>query len=373
MRRALELAERGRGAVEPNPMVGCVLVRDGACLGEGWHREYGGPHAEVHALAAAGEARGATAYVTLEPCSHHGKTPPCADALIRAGVARVVVAMQDPFPEVAGQGIAGLRDAGIDVEAGLLQREAEQLNAPYLTRLGRRRPWVIAKWAMTLDGRIASRTGNSRWVSGPQSRERVHALRGRMDAIMVGSGTVLADDPLLTCRPEEAGGAPCPRRPRRVVCDRRLRTPIHSQLAATANETPVLIATSAISSRSEAADELRRAGCEVWPATYSHDTFLQELLTDLALQGATNLLVEGGAELLGAMLDAELIDEVWAFVCPKLIGGAAPGPILGQGRELMSEALALRDVQWERIGDDLLIRARCHYNAFQKLPDRQSD
>src|SRR5919197_3355884 len=202
MSRALELAERGRGFVEPNPLVGAVVVRDGRVVGEGWHRRYGEAHAEVNALAAAGEAaRGATLYVTLEPCCHHGKTPPCTDAVLRAGVRRVVAAMADPFPQVAGQGVAQLRAAGVEVEVGVCEREARELNAPYLTLLAEGRPYVHAKWAMSLDGKIATRGGDSRWISGPASREVVHRLRGRVDAILVGAGTVRADDPLLTARP----------------------------------------------------------------------------------------------------------------------------------------------------------------------------
>src|SRR5437764_9316124 len=211
MRRALELAERGRGSVEPNPLVGCVVVRDGVVVGEGWHQRYGEAHAEVHALSAAGEkASGATLYVTLEPCCHHGKTPPCTDAILRAGITRVVAAMADPFPLVAGRGAELLRQAGVTVEIGLEEAEARRLNAPYLTLLGKGRPYVHAKWAMTLDGKIATAAGDSKWVSGEASRRLVHELRGRMDAIIVGAGTVRADDPLLTVRP------PGPRTPSQV-------------------------------------------------------------------------------------------------------------------------------------------------------------
>src|SRR5436305_1406899 len=202
MRRALELAERGRGFVEPNPLVGAVVVRDGSVVGEGWHRRYGEAHAEVNALAQAGEAaRGATLYVTLEPCCHVGKTPPCTDAVLAAGISRVVAAMADPFPKVAGGGIARLRAAGVAVAVGLGESEARRLNAPYLKLLATGRPYVHAKWAMTLDGKIATRTGDSRWISNEASRRVVHAMRGRMDAILVGIGTALVDDPSLTAPP----------------------------------------------------------------------------------------------------------------------------------------------------------------------------
>src|SRR5437763_14170321 len=196
LRHARTLAERGRGAVEPNPLVGAVVIRDGQLVGEGWHQRYGGPHAEINALAAAGGgARGATLYVTLEPCCHHGKTPPCTDAVLRAGIRRVVAAMPDPFPQVAGKGAALLRAAGVTVEFGLCEAEARRLNAPYLKLLGTGRPYVHAKWAMSLDGKIATRTGDSKWISNDAARRRVHELRGRMDAILVGIGTALADDP----------------------------------------------------------------------------------------------------------------------------------------------------------------------------------
>src|SRR5436309_2908852 len=235
MHRALELAERGRGFVEPNPLVGAVLVRDGQVVGEGWHQRYGQAHAEVNALSAAGEAaRGATLYVTLEPCCHHGKTPPCTDAVLKAGVARVVVAMADPFPKVSGGGLAILRAAGVEVHVGLCEPEARELNAPYLKLLRTGRPWVHAKWAMTLDGKIATRTGDSKWISGEESRRRVHELRGRMDAILVGRGTVVADDPLLTARP--AG----PRVAARVVVSASGELPERCQLRATAREVPVI-------------------------------------------------------------------------------------------------------------------------------------
>jgi len=238
MRRALQLAEQGRGFVEPNPLVGAVVVRDGRAVGEGWHQRYGQAHAEVNALAAAGDAaRGATLYVTLEPCCHHGKTPPCTDAVLRSGVRRVVAAMYDPFPQVAGHGADLLRAAGVVVEVGLGEAEARRLNAPYLKLLATGRPYVHAKWAMTLDGKIATRTGDSKWISNEASRHRVHALRGRMDAILVGIGTALADDPQLTARP------PGPRTPARIVLDSHGRLPPTSLLAQTARTTPVLVVT----------------------------------------------------------------------------------------------------------------------------------
>ncbi len=257
MRRALAEAARGLGAVEPNPMVGAVVVRDGQVVGIGHHARFGGPHAEVVALEAAGEAaRGATLFVTLEPCCHHGKTPPCTDALIRAGIARVVAAMGDPFARVAGAGFARLAEAGIAVEVGLLGDEARRLNAPYLKRLETGRPFVTAKWAMTLDGKIAARTGQSAWISGPRSRALVHEVRGRMDAIVVGIGTALADDPQLTARP------PGPRTATRVVLDASARLPFRSRLATTATEVPVLVAAT-LSAPADRVHDLRGFGVRV--------------------------------------------------------------------------------------------------------------
>jgi diaminohydroxyphosphoribosylaminopyrimidine deaminase/5-amino-6-(5-phosphoribosylamino)uracil reductase len=244
MRRALDLARKGLGEVEPNPMVGAIIVRDGRILGEGWHQKFGGPHAEVEALSAAKTAgrdvRGATMYVTLEPCSHHGKTPPCTSAVLAAGIGRVVVAMEDPDEHVRGRGLAQLREAGVEVKCGLCEAEARELLAAYIKLRTRRRPWVICKWAQTADGYLALPAGEGRWISGEQSRQKVHELRACCDGICVGSGTVLADDPLLTNRSGRG------RQPVRVVLDARLRTPSDSRLIATASAvSPVLLVTTA--------------------------------------------------------------------------------------------------------------------------------
>jgi diaminohydroxyphosphoribosylaminopyrimidine deaminase/5-amino-6-(5-phosphoribosylamino)uracil reductase len=354
MRRALELAERGRGSVEPNPLVGAVVVRDGRVVGEGWHQRYGQAHAEVNALAVAGEAaRGATLYVTLEPCCHHGKTPPCTDAVLRAGVARVVAAMADPFPQVAGRGAELLRQAGVTVEIGLEEAAARRLNAPYLTLLGAGRPYVHAKWAMTLDGKIATATGHSKWISGEESRRRVHDLRGRMDAILVGAGTVRADDPLLTARP------PGPRTALRVVLSRDGRLPDGSQLLRTARETSVLVAVSAgLPGGRRAA--LEAAGCEVLelPAPDGRPS-IASLLADLGRRRLTNLLVEGGSAVLGSLRDAGLIDEVHVFIAPRLVGGrAALTPVGGTGAATVGEGLTLTEWESERVGDDLYWHGR---------------
>ncbi len=352
MRRALELAERGRGYVEPNPLVGAVLVRAGRVVGEGWHERFGEEHAEVNALAQAGnQATGATCYVTLEPCCHVGKTPPCTDALIRAGVARVVAALGDPFAEVAGQGAKKLHDAGIALDFGLCAEEARRQNAPYLKLLATGRPYVHAKWAMTLDGKIATRTGDSKWITSEGSRRRAHELRGRMDAIVVGIGTVLADDPMLTARP--AG----PRLATRVVLDSQARLPLWSQLVTSAGEAPTLIVT-AMGAPEEKLGPLRDAGCRVLavPKGDEDGIDINVLLASLGQERCTNLLVEGGSQVLGSLLDAGAMDEVHVFIAPILAGGRdAKTPVAGLGVDKIAAALSLARLDMARIEGDVYL------------------
>jgi diaminohydroxyphosphoribosylaminopyrimidine deaminase / 5-amino-6-(5-phosphoribosylamino)uracil reductase len=351
MRRALDLAERGRGYVEPNPLVGAVVVRDGQCVGEGWHERYGQAHAEVNALNAAGEqARGATLYVTLEPCCHHGKTPPCTDAILQAGISRTVAAMADPFPPVSSKGAERLRAAGVTVDIGLGEAEARRLNAPYVHLLATGRPYVTAKWAMTLDGKIATATGESKWISNKSSRHRVHEVRGRMDGIVVGIGTALADDPLLTARP------PGPRTPLRIVLDSQARLPVASQLARSARDVPTLIVTSD-RVPVEASSQLRALGCEVLalPAEQGRPR-LDALLDELGRRRLTNLLIEGGSGVLGSFHDLGAIQEVYVFVAPRLVGGAAArSPIGGTGSPTLAESLRLTGWRIESIGEDVLL------------------
>lgn len=345
MSYALAIAERGRGFVEPNPLVGAVVVRQGGKVGEGWHEKFGEAHAEVNAINQAGvAARGATLYVTLEPCCHFGKTPPCTDAIIRAGIQRVVAAMMDPFPSVSGGGFRVLRQAGIEVVAGVLEDRSRELNAPYLTLVSKTRPYVHGKWAMSLDGKIATRTGHSKWISGEESRRRVHELRGRMDAIIVGAGTVRADDPQLTARP------PGPRTPLRVVLTAQGLLPENCQLLQSAREVPVLIAgpRNANTSRHE------QMGCEVIAIES-----VEALLAELGRRRFTNVLIEGGAGVLGAFHEARMIDEAHVFLAPILVGGAsAISPMRGLGVETIGEALRSDDVQIEPLGPDFYIRAR---------------
>jgi diaminohydroxyphosphoribosylaminopyrimidine deaminase/5-amino-6-(5-phosphoribosylamino)uracil reductase len=322
MARALALAVRGEGFVEPNPMVGCVIVRDGAMIAEGWHERFGEWHAEIAALKQLKmQARGATAYVSLEPCCHQGKTPPCTQALIRAGVSRVVVAMEDPFPPVDGSGMAELKAAGIDCEVGLLGPQARYLNAPYLKRLMTGRPWVIAKWAATRDGKLAMADG-TRWISNEHSRDVAHQLRGRVDAIVVGSGTVEADDPLLTARPKNP--AHVKRTAARVVVDSQASLSLDSQLVRTAREVPLIVAV-ASSASVEACRRLVDRGVEILPcAGTSHAERFDSLLEELARRRMTNVLVEGGGRLLRTVFEMGAVDEVHVFRSPKDAGGDAP-------------------------------------------------
>jgi diaminohydroxyphosphoribosylaminopyrimidine deaminase/5-amino-6-(5-phosphoribosylamino)uracil reductase len=371
--RAVALAARGLGAVEPNPAVGSVCVKDGAVVGEGWHRRFGGPHAEVEALRAAGEAaRGATLYVSLEPCNHAGKTPPCTEAILQAGCARVVYACGDPHPEAQGGG-RRLRAAGVEEEL-LASEAAARLVAPFIKRASAGLPLVTAKWAMTLDGRIAARTGDSRWISGEASRQRVHAMRARSDAVIVGIGTALADDPALTVRlPDGAAVAGATGRPPlRVVVDARARLRLDSRLAQSARDVPVLVAVSAAAPEASRAG-LAAAGVEVLEVgDGAGGVDLAALLRALAVRGApadpsrrddprapwpaSRVLVEGGAGIHASLLEAGLVDRLAVFVGPKVIGGAtAPGPVAGAGRARMAEALRLARVEVSRLGDDALI------------------
>ncbi len=378
MLRALELAKNGQGFVEPNPMVGCVIVRENQgqhqILGEGFHQRFGGPHAEIEALRAM-QAVGhplektcenVTCYVTLEPCSHHGKTPPCVEALIASGIRRVVVAMRDPHPAVNGRGIEILRQAGIEVTENVLEQAAHDLNAPYLARLEtvftKRRPWILAKWAMTLDGRTASHSGSSQWISGEKSRQVVHQIRARMDAVMVGIGTALADNPLLTVR-----GIPVPsqhpnRQPLRVILDSRARLPLESQLVQTAKSAPVLLIVGRDADQGKLT-RLEQASCEILSLeSCDHDERMGQLLRNLAERGVMNLLVEGGYHVFGTLFDRRVIDEVHVFMAPKLIGGQNALPAIGGlGMANMTAAAQLREVKTEILQNDVYFCGKVCY------------
>ncbi|GIW96017.1 MAG: riboflavin biosynthesis protein RibD [Pirellulaceae bacterium] len=364
MRRALELAVRGQGHVEPNPMVGCVVAHPDRIVAEAFHERFGEEHAERLALRRAGpQAQNATLYVTLEPCCHHGKTPPCTEAIVQAGVRRVVAACRDPFPRVQGGGLRSLQRAGLQVEVGLCQAEAVEVLAPYLTRLLDRRPWVIVKYAMTWDGKIATSGGQSRWISSEESRQLVHQLRGRVDAIAVGSRTARQDDPLLIARGARSRTA------LRVVFDSQASLPLESQLVRTVNQAPVEVVACRSADPARVA-RLKAAGCRVWLGPEPYDQRLKAWLEDAAARGITNLLVEGGAGLVGTFLDCRTIDELYLFLAPKLLGGQrAPGPIAGRGIESIGEALPLEVVDSRWLGPDWhavarILRDRHHwYNA----------
>ena len=347
----MDLARRGQGQVEPNPLVGAVLVKDEQCVASGWHQQFGGPHAEVDALQKAGsESAGCTLYVTLEPCSHHGKTPPCTDAVIQAGISRVVIGHLDPSPQVNGQGVHQLKAAGLQVDSGTLQEACQTLNAPYLKRLATGTPWVLAKWAMSLDGKIAARDGSSRWISSPSSRKIVHEIRGRMDAIVIGRQTAELDDPQLTARP--AG----PRTAMRVVMTTTANLPEHLTLIRTAQETPTLI-TCGPETPATNRQMLEAAGCKILfcKSTRRHD-MIRELLEHLGQQQMTNILLEGGSDLLGSWFDAEAIDELHVFLANKLLGGrGAPGPLAGQGLQSMAAACSLEHLNSRPVETDLYL------------------
>ena len=359
MARAVALAARGRGAVEPNPCVGAVLTAaDRSPIAEGWHERFGGPHAEAHALRQAGErARGATLFVTLEPCSHHGKTPPCADAVLAAGVRRVVIGTEDPAPHVAGGGIARLRAAGIDVEVGVLQRECRDLIAPFLKWQAVRRPWIVAKWAMSLDGKTAARGGDSKWISSPESRRLVHRWRGEVDAVAVGAGTLRADDPHLTPRPAEFDLPPGPRRPARLVLGSKGELPPDCRLARTPEDGPIWVTALEGTPVLPLPDHAERIELPSDPCD-PHRVDAQFLLDELARREVYTLFVEGGGSTVGALLDQGQTDEVRAFLCPKLIGGAAATtPVGGQGFGRIADAASFSPLRAEPVGGDLLITA----------------
>jgi diaminohydroxyphosphoribosylaminopyrimidine deaminase/5-amino-6-(5-phosphoribosylamino)uracil reductase len=375
MRRACELATGGEGFVEPNPMVGAVLVDDGLrLLGEGFHQRFGGPHAEVEAIADAIRRRRrkklkeATLFVTLEPCCHVGKTPPCTQAILAAGIRKVVVGRSDPSPHANGKGIAELRAAGLEVEVGLLEDEAKQLTAPFAKRVVTGMPWVIAKWAMSWDGKIATRSGDSQWISNEASRAIAHQVRGRMDAILVGAETARRDDPLLTARP------PGPRVATRVVLDSIASLRADSQLVRSIGEAPLLVLAGPDAPTNNVT-RLQAAGVEVCllgttPESHAAPANAKDLkqirsveprdaLLELGRRGMTNVLVEGGAAVLGAFADLDLIDEVQVFIGSKLIGGqAAPGPLSGTGFDPLSQARLMDDVRVEALDGDAFLCGR---------------
>lgn len=348
MQHALSIAVNGRGHVEPNPCVGAVVVDDDLNLvSEGYHQTFGGPHAEVNAIQnASSDVRGKTILVTLEPCSHHGKTPPCSDAIIAAGFSRVIIGTQDPAAHVDGTGIAKLKAAGIDVQVGVCEERAKRLIAPFIKLMTTGIPYVHAKWAMTLDGKIAAHTGHSQWISNEQSRALVHDLRGRMDAIIVGIGTAIADDPSLTARP------PGPRTATRIVIDRNSRLPLDSKLVRTAKEAPVLVATTDRMPADQQA-VLQQAGVEVVKCDD-----VSSLLKELGSRQMTNVFIEGGSQIMGAFFDQQLIDEYHIFIAPKIVGGKdSLPPISGAGLDSIPQNPNVEILETQSFGSDVYVRA----------------
>ncbi len=364
LRRAVELAALGGAAVSPNPRVGAVLVAGGEVVGEGYHRALGEPHAEVEAIRSAGRRSlvGATLYVSLEPCCHHGRTPPCTDAILAAGIRRVVVASDDPSAHANGRGLGILRDEGVavDVADGELAQQARLLNQPFRKHARSGRPWVIFKAAMSLDGKVATRSGDSRWISGAASRELVHRWRAESDAVAVGIGTVTADDPQLSAR---VGGSDsdllAERQPRRVVFDSLARLAAGARLLDDVESLPLTVVTSRAAPR-PALDALRARGVGVICATGENEQArVRSALDQLGAEGITSLLLEGGPRLAGVFLDVREIDEVRLFIAPVLLGGrGARAPLEGEGVETVAEALRAQTLECEQLGEDLLLRAR---------------
>lgn len=362
MRRAIELAKLGEGKVNPNPLVGAVIVKDGVIIGEGYHMKYGGLHAERNAFASLQDeklAEGAELYVTLEPCCHHGKQPPCTEAIIEHGISKVYVGSDDPNELVAGKGIQMLRDAGIFVETGFLKEECDALNPVFFHYITTKTPYVVMKYAMTLDGKIATRTGHSMWVSGEESRKRVQHTRNALPAIMVGIGTVLNDDPRLTCRLENG------RNPIRIICDSKLRIPLSSNVVVTAQEVPTILATIAPHAEynrfwHEQKEALEKAGVEVLTVDEIDGRLdLAALMRRLGERQIDGLLLEGGSTLNYAALKAGIVQEIHVYVAPKFFGGAGfYTPVGGEGVELATEAMGCTFMSSEQIGEDILLKYR---------------
>jgi diaminohydroxyphosphoribosylaminopyrimidine deaminase/5-amino-6-(5-phosphoribosylamino)uracil reductase len=389
MQRAVELARKGQGFVEPNPMVGCVLVKDGKIIGEGWHQRFGSAHAEIEAINSVeknnaennnaedktSSVAGADCYVTLEPCSHFGKTPPCVHKLVKSGIKRVIAAMKDPNPAVNGRGFSVLREAGIEVIENVLEKEVRLLNAPYLTRLEKQRPWFIAKWAMTADGRIAARTGSNKygsnrcgsgWISNDESRRLVHILRSRTDAILAGSGTVRSDDCRLTVRltEEEQQDETIPKRiPLRIVLNSGADIPPESNIVQTARDVPVLFVVSDNAPKKKV-EVLEKSGCRIFRLAQQNVIAqdLTPLFQYLVKKGITNVLVEGGSKVFGNFFDRQLIDEAHIFIAPKIIGGeSAIPPVGGNGLDLMKSAAKIISPKYLILGDDIYLNGQIQY------------
>ena len=356
MRQAIDLAEKGRGHVEPNPLVGCLIIKDNEIIGQGYHEKFGGPHAEVNALNHCSESpEGAIAIVTLEPCCHYGKTPPCVDALIDAKIQKVIIGLKDPNPQVDGGGIAKLAEAGIKVSSGLLSEAVATQNAAFIKSIKTGMPWVIAKYAMTLDGKIATQTGDSKWISNDACRQQVHLQRSRIDAIVVGSETVKQDDPALTARPAESESAG-PRNPLRVILDSKASLSATSQVVVTARETPTLVVVDTNLSDPSKLNELKQAGVEILSTDEGYVNRINRLLLELGSRKMQNVVVEGGGGVHGEFLQADQVDEINLYLAPRLIGSGRQ-PFRFPELEKVADGRSLEFVEIRELGGNLFIRA----------------
>ena len=367
MQRAIELAKKGAGFVNPNPMVGCVIVKDDKIIGEGYHEFYGGFHAERNALLKMNDAKGATLYVTLEPCCHHGKTPPCTDIIIEKEIKKVVVGLLDPNPLVEGKGISILQNAGIEVVTGVLEDEIKELNKVFLKYIKTKRPYVILKTAMTLDGKIASHIGDSKWITNEKSRRLVHELRSEMMGIVAGIGTVKADDPMLNCRLERQQI----HQPIRIIVDTKASIPLDSQIVKTSKDyrTILAIGSSIANSQSSTVDMLKSFNVEILCCEEKDGHVdINDLMTKLGELGIDSLLLEGGSTINAAFLETDCVDEVYAFIAPKIIGGQnSKSPIGGNGIDLMKDAIMLKDIKIEQFDNDILIKGKIKSTEHHNL------
>lgn len=353
MKRALELAEKGLGFTSPNPLVGAVIVKDGVIIGEGYHEIYGGPHAEINAFKnAIDDVRGATMYVTLEPCSHHGKTPPCANTIIEKGISKVVIGMIDPNPIVAGRGIELLRESGIEVHTGFLEDECKKQNEIFIKYITKKQPFVILKSAMTLDGKIATVTGDSKWITSEESRKIVHKIRQRVSGILVGIGTVLSDNPYLTTRLDQASVS----HPVRIILDTHARIPTESNVLGNLDEVRTIIATTALAP-TEQLSRLKEKGAEILLLPIKEDRVdLDALMIALGELGIDSVLIEGGSQVNFSAIESDVVDQVIFFIAPKIIGGNhAKTPVGGTGKLLMSDAIRLKNMKYQLVGEDIMI------------------
>ncbi len=348
MKRAIDLAKKGMGRTSPNPMVGCVVVKNDRVISEGYHESCGGFHAERNALLnCKEEANGADIYATLEPCCHYGKTPPCTEIILESGIRRVFIGNKDPNPLVAGKGIRMLRDNGVVVETGILEEDCGKLNEIFFHYIKHGTPYIAMKYAMSIDGKIATRTGDSKWITGEEARKHVHMLRKQYTGIMAGIGTVLADDPMLDCRLEEGVN------PTRIICDSRLSIPLESRIVRTAREIPTMIAFCKGLEDKAKAEELKKAGATLLETNGENRVNLKELMKVLGEKKIDGILVEGGGTLHGALLSSGLVQKVYAYMAPKIIGGKEAGsPVEGEGAACMKDAYFLRDIEMIKLGKD---------------------